>query len=893
MEVFKKSLANSAIVHRLFFKNSRTALPTSITHEPFWTMFSQSLDTSSWTARYDSRFVYFFPPNVNISDQGWKIHISGTAENFEEIIALSLPVLTKSHVAFKTMRKQFIAGSTRKESSRIQNGKFITIYPASTAQFRYLARTLAQRLQGLEGIPVLTDLEVLANSPVYYRYGGFVPHYLFDTEGDPIYAIYNTHGQLTPDRRVPGAAPPSDRPDPLAVTDGQWKNSLSNSKMQANQATESFFAEYDFTSVLSFSNYGRVYQIRQKNTGETAIAKEARAFIGNERTKDDVSARNIRHQEWQMLQSLADVAGVPNAIKYVTTDISDFLIEQHIAGPTLLTYRQRNPLYWAEPTETEFNLYAAQIVEIFDQLWEIMAHVHNHHIVLNDVKPENIIVGPGNRPFFIDLESARKLRQDPHVLPALFSWGYSDMIIPSHYTVAMDYEGLARCLLDMMITRAHEFNLGIEPAVQSLQFLQKVTQAWGSIPDALISVVTHRPGAITHLHQIITRMAAHSVSLPSSPVINHISSNKPHPDTLLEHRRYTQAYHTLLTTVQQMIQQNELPLTPYINNNPANFAYGLSGLVYGSHLLKINDAALDKEFHNEVINAAKAQNIAPFSLDRGQLGSLMTHYYVFRDTWSQVKLNGLFNRFFQTNNHSLCLFNGAAGIGQSALWLFGLTKDEQYRRVAKQALQEVLERPESLPRYGLGYGNSGVALFLTHYAEIFDQPSLLSTALTYWLTDYYQGTIASTRRVRGVAAGEHQRIPYIYIVHGTAGLIRTGLQILQNLPSQELDQAIQQLSQSLLVSSTINVGYLYGTGGLVSTLIELEKQYHQRKFKLAEATLLNSILSASIPAGNKMFLPSDANTNVGLDYGAGMIGDLLVMQKVVANRSGEFDPLFR
>jgi hypothetical protein len=42
-----------------------------------------------------------------------------------------------------------------------------------------------------------------------------------------------------------------------------------------------------------------------------------------------------------------------------------------------------------------------------------------------------------------------------------------------------------------------------------------------------------------------------------------------------------------------------------------------------------------------------------------------------------------------------------------------------------------------------------------------------------------------------------------------------------------------------------------------------------------------------------MFLPSDANVNVGLDYGAGIIGDLLTMQKVFSNQPAEFDPLFK
>ncbi|MCI1914083.1 MAG: hypothetical protein LKJ06_13860, partial [Schleiferilactobacillus harbinensis] len=75
--------------------------------------------------------------------------------------------------------------------------------------------------------------------------------------------------------------------------------------------------------------------------------------------------------------------------------------------------------------------------------------------------------------------------------------------------------------------------------------------------------------------------------------------------------------------------------------------------------------------------------------------------------------------------------------------------------------------------------------------------------------------------------------------------------------------------------------------------ITLESQYSQPKFKLAEKTLLNSIFSSGLRTNDEMFLPSDANVNVGLDYGAGIIGDLLTMQKVFSNQPAEFDPLFK
>jgi serine/threonine protein kinase len=790
------------------------------------------------------------------------------------------------------MRNQFVEQSTRKEASRIQDGKFITIYTVSTAEFRYLALTLAEQLRGFESIPVLTDLKVFATSPVYYRYGGFLPHYLFDAEGDPIYAIYNTQKKLTPDQRIAGGALPFDRSDPL--TDARnWRQDLSKITVtQSDRQTDSFFAKYKFTSVLSFSNYGGVYTLLNKKTGETAVTKEARAFIGSEKAKNTMSARKIRRQEWKMLNKLADVSGIPKPIEYVKTDISDFLIEQQVDGVTLATYRRRNPLYWAEPTETEFNLYAKKVTGIFDQLWKIMNCVHAHHVVLNDVKPENIVITPNDSPFFIDLDSARTIGQDPRTLPALFSWGYSDMTPLSRYTTAADYEGLARCLLEMMISRVHEFNLGIESEIQSLQFLQKVTQAWGDIPDALIELMEHKTDAVDHLHHALKKTISQSVdrlSILSIPNVNAKQQYAAGP----EHQHGVQTYHLLLKTAQRMIQQNKFPLTPYLNNNLANFAYGLGGLTYGSHFLGISTAALDEKFHCALITATRSKNVAPFSLDRGQLGSLMTHFELFRDTWSQAKLNGLFKRFFQMDSHQLSLLSGVAGVGQCAIWMFIITKDERYQRIAERALQEVLARPEPSSQYGLGYGNSGVALFLTHYATEFNRTNLFPTALKYWLVDYYHGTITNSSRVRGVVAGKHQQTPYIYIVHGAAGLIQSGLQILRNMPNQELDQGIQRLSRSLLVPSTVNVGYLYGTSGLVSTLITLESQYSQPKFKLAEKTLLNSIFSSGLRTNDEMFLPSDANVNVGLDYGAGIIGDLLTMQKVFSNQPAEFDPLFK
>src|SRR5205085_5172020 len=68
-------------------------------------------------------------------DQGWKLHVSATARNAEEVLQRVLPVLLAEPCAFKVAASsEQLAGLNDGGGGRSQIGKFITVYPVDDGQ---------------------------------------------------------------------------------------------------------------------------------------------------------------------------------------------------------------------------------------------------------------------------------------------------------------------------------------------------------------------------------------------------------------------------------------------------------------------------------------------------------------------------------------------------------------------------------------------------------------------------------------------------------------------------------------------------------------------------------------------------------------------------------------
>ncbi|AKT40112.1 lanthionine synthetase LanC family protein [Chondromyces crocatus] len=148
--------------------------------------------------------------------QGWKLHLSATVGSAEEILRRALPILLAEDAVFKVASSTTtLAALNQGESGLGQVGKFITVYPRDDAHAVRLAARLDEATRGLPGPTIPSDRALRPGSRVFYRYGSFGGQALQLATGEIVAAMKTPDGQLVPDRRPADYDVPSWATDPF------------------------------------------------------------------------------------------------------------------------------------------------------------------------------------------------------------------------------------------------------------------------------------------------------------------------------------------------------------------------------------------------------------------------------------------------------------------------------------------------------------------------------------------------------------------------------------------------------------------------------------------------------------------------------------------------------
>lgn len=357
-------------------------------------------DTAYW------HYVLYQPDDL--PPQGWKIHLSATIKQSQDMLDAVTPWLIKRKISFKFVTNLYqLIYSNSKYADRGESGKFITIYPRNNKEFEYLLARLKELTKNFDLGPYILSDQNWQQSNAYFRYGGFKAIYIISSDGEKIPVIYNPQGKKCEDKRLPYYQKPD------------FVKNLPIFKQNTFPNPDTFqpLLKYNVKSALHFSNAGGVYLALKNN--KKVVLKEGRKQAGLDANQKDGFTRV--EDEARVLKKLSDVSAVVNYYTDFTSWRHHFLVEEYIEGQSLEELL---------PTEFPFilgddekkNKYKVKIKKVLQQLKQIVKEIHNHGIAIGDLSLSNILITKDNTVRLIDLESAGLVSQK--YIPGLTTAGF-------------------------------------------------------------------------------------------------------------------------------------------------------------------------------------------------------------------------------------------------------------------------------------------------------------------------------------------------------------------------------------------------------------------------------------------------------------------------------------
>lgn len=389
-----------------------------------------------WQRETNAEWAHLSPADLAIRPQGWKVHVSATLGNAEEVLRISQEHCLAQRLNFKFIRSRTIlVQRNSKYGDRSVSGKFITIYPSGDDELRQVLEQLGSRLEGREGPYILSDLR-WRDGPLYVRYGGFVARMTAGADGRMVPGIEDPEGRLVPDVRGFAFRPPPWAPLPDFLEEAV--------AARARGTMQDF--PFRVTSALHFSNGGGVYRGTDTRTGADVLLKEGRPHAGIDEVGRDAVAR--LETERRILERLDGIGAVPRLIDYRKGSEHMFLVREYVEGKALQrVVASRNPLLNGRTGRDELRAYTAWAMRVLDDVDAAVDELHARGIVYADLHPGNILITPDDEIRFVDFETSDDI--DAHEGQTIGAPGFR---APAHYRgVAVDRYAMGCLCLSIFV----------------------------------------------------------------------------------------------------------------------------------------------------------------------------------------------------------------------------------------------------------------------------------------------------------------------------------------------------------------------------------------------------------------------------------------------------------
>jgi serine/threonine protein kinase len=842
-----------------------------------------------WTLMKGGGWFICNAPGQEMLLQGWKIHLSATRQNVLPILRRVVPALVESNTSFKfAMDLNMVEMMTGKVWSRGGGGKVLTIYPSSTAEFRVLIERLHELTREFAGPYILSDKRYRDSLVIGYRYGGILPVDEVNVRGEIVSALVAPDGRRVPDIRNPYFTVPD------------WESDPFPDEANPNQPASVPPAEirlkndrYLVRQPLAFSNAGGVYLAYDQETGREVVLKEARprVFFWED-------AVTLLEREYRLLSLLEDTGVTPRPLDYFQEWEHWFLVEEHLPGVTLRTFRARHSVSLmtrpgVEDTRAELDVF----VRIFRRLAEAIEKIHGVNIVLCDLSDNNVIINPETLDVkVIDAGCAFEIGVDQPV--HVFTPGFAapDQVNGAPGNMANDYYSLGAMMLSFLSPLHAQTVINPESMDAVLHDIIRDIAFPPVIESLIARLLSERPAARPTAREIIATLdAATDYGSPGIEVDS--QAIEAETDTTV-----SEVFRLIDRVATRDREDRLFPADHRVfSTNPLSIAWGACGVVHAMR-------GCGRRVSQRILDWIAGRTISPELYAPGLYTGMAGVAWTLLECGVRDRAEEIMR---MSHAHPLLLaspslLHGVSGWGMANLKFFRATGDELYLDHAIRAagmLRETAQRDDrgiywkqdgDIP-VGLGHGASGVALFLLYLFLVTRDEFHLDLGRRALDFDLRHGHDNLDRQgISWPRSADGRQVLYPYWESGSAG-VGVSLSRYQKLcPEPRYADLLTRILLDTDRKYAVFPGRFNGLAGIGDFLIDAWQFTRDERFLRAAYKVASGLFLFRMPRRQGMAFPGDELEKASCDFATGSAGIALFLHRLKYQTAGSYvlDELF-
>jgi len=807
---------------------------------------------NDWVAARDGFWFHVHPRQFVLPVQGWKVHVSATAQNGTSILKRTAKIALSNDVPFKfALDRNVLSTMSSKRWHRGGSGKFITMYPSDLSCFKRLLEQLYAELHDEKGPYILSDRRYMDCRVLYYRFGGMARNIRMDITGQKVPVLVSPGGEDIPDVRTPYFAPPAWVSDPFPCQESQHQEPGLNA------------GRYLVKKALAFSNSGGVYLAEDRQTGKDVVIKEARALTVVDDHGNDAIQRLKKEQE--ILERLRDTGITPKPVESFHEWENFFLAEEFVDGVDVRELMlSRSPVLQVRPSLEDSSQYYESFRKVFINLAQAVDHLHKHGVIFGDLSPVNIKIDLSTYAVrLIDCEVAFRPGVDKPTY--LYTPGFRNAL-----SIHKDRQGFE----DDLYSLAAVMLYSLFPIAAFASLRSDLFQA------VLKTVLVDIGWAQTEVYNIISGLSKNEISCtracelldkPARILPPHFTDDIA-ADTC---DKISQELGCFILANMRPGKQNSLfPADPFMHQtNSLSLGFGACGVLSALKRCGFEIPQSAYDWLQQELDSVTHENL-PAGLFTGASGIAWSLWDLgFEDRAAEFMK--MANESALLKRHHSYLY-GMAGVGMANLFFHLRTAKPEYLATANDLAETLLKcRQESdrgiywesdkLVQLGYGYGQSGVALFFLRLFQLSGRENFLSEGRRALEFDLSHG-VENEKGILSFPRGPSDRTIEPYLEEGSAGIAKVAIRY-------GMWDQMEMIMSDVHRKYTVFPGLFYGLGSFVDILTDAFMFSNDAKYlEMAKRPItgIRDIYLMKQPRGSAT--PGDGLFKISCDYATGVAG---------------------